>query len=477
MRTAVQLHEVPSSLPDAVLFPAVPARRYWEARLNLLLAQAAEQIVQGPVSPLVRASAGDALSAFDFSTPMDFEWLLNWTIAQLQNGLVQLTHPRYLGLFNPAPSFPAQCADRIVAMFNPQLASVHSSPAAVEIEAHVIRAIGRRAGFAAPVYGHFTSGGSEANYTALICAITETNLQFASIGARAFAGQPVFYISVDSHLAWIKIAHQAGIGRAATRMISTDGTGRLCMAKLRETITADREAGCVPFMLVATAGTTNAGMVDPLQDCADVASREGLWFHADAAWGGAVIAAPDRSSLLAGIERADSVTIDAHKWFATTMGCGMFFTTHTQALANTFNVSASFMPPSVPAEDPYLNSAQWSRRFMGLRLFLSLAAGSWAAHAAHVEHSFELVSLLNETMQSFGWTVANNGALAVTCLEPPSGSLPVRDIVRNVVASGQAWVSGATFEGREVVRACVTHGETTAADIALVAAALEGARC
>jgi hypothetical protein len=112
-----------------------------------------------------------------------------------------------------------------------------------------------------------------------------------------------------------------------------------------------------------------------------------------------------------------------------------------------------------------------------LRLFLSLAAGGWAAHGAHVQHSFELVGLLNEIMQSCGWRVVNDGALAVSCLEPPPGSLPVRDIVRTVVESGRAWVSVATFEGQEIIRACVTHGETTATDIALVTALLDGARC
>ena len=145
----------------------------------------------------------------------------------MEHGLVHVTHPRYFGLFNPAPTFPAQCADRIAGAFNPQLATSTTSPVAVEIEAHVIRSVARRAGFPPEAGGHFTSGGSEANYTALLCALTRATPEFATKGARAFDGPPVFYVSQESHLAWLKIAHQAGIGRSAVRLVATDGLGRM----------------------------------------------------------------------------------------------------------------------------------------------------------------------------------------------------------------------------------------------------------
>src|SRR6202043_3590279 len=99
------------------------------------------------------------------------ERVMSWTIAQLERGVVHLTHPRYFGLFNPAPAFPAQCADRIAAVFNPQLATSTTSPVAVEMEAHVIRSVAQRAGLPLEATGHFTTGGAEANYTALICAL------------------------------------------------------------------------------------------------------------------------------------------------------------------------------------------------------------------------------------------------------------------------------------------------------------------
>jgi glutamate/tyrosine decarboxylase-like PLP-dependent enzyme len=387
-----------------------------------------------------------------------------------------MTHPRYFGLFNPAPTFPAQLADRIAAAFNPQLATATTSPAAIEIEAHTVRAVASRIGLPDGSSGHFTTGGAEANYTALICALTRAHPDFATKGARAFAGDPVFYVSRESHLAWFKIAHQSGIGRDAVRLIATDGTGQISVDALDSAIAADRTGGRVPVMVVATAGTTNAGMIDPLAACAGIARTNGMWLHVDAAWGGGLIASPVLRDALAGIEAADSVTIDAHKWFATTMGCGMFLTPHPEVLAAAFRVTTSYMPPNAGGIDPYANSVQWSRRFLGLRLFMSLAAAGWAGHARHVERAVALAAMIEAGLAARGWSIANRSPLAVVCAEPPAGSADPRAIVGRVLASGQAWVSAAEFEGRAVVRACVTHGETTPDDVAVLVAALDSAR-
>lgn len=462
---------------DKVLFPLPGERLARDNELTTLLSAAAANVAAGVVTPdFDRDGFAAELAQIDFEQPVPLKELLTWTVAQMEHGLVHVTHPRYLGLFNPAPTFPAQCADRIAAAFNPQLASHATSPAAVAIEAHVTRAVARRAGLAAEAGGHFTSGGSEANFTALICALTEVEPGFATGGSRAFKGQPVFYVSQDSHLAWIKIAHMAGIGRAAARFVPTDGTGRMNSAALRAAISSDRRAGCIPIMVVATAGTTNAGMIDPLAPCGEIARQENAWFHVDAAWGGGAIASPLLRPLLTGIETADSVTIDAHKWFAATMGCGMFLTARPQALSAAFNVSASFMPSHAHNLDPYITTAQWSRRFLGLRLFLSLGAGGWNAHAAHVEKAVRMAQDLAERAAARGWTVANEPKLAVICLAPPPGSAPVPAIVQRVLKTGAAWVSAAQFEGREVVRCCVTHGETAPSDIEVVVDALDRAR-
>jgi aromatic-L-amino-acid decarboxylase len=463
--------------PVSALFPPREDREHWEDLLTRELAHAQERVVERSVTPaLDLASLKSDLAAFDFRAPYPFDPLLLWTISQLEHGVVHVTHPRYFGLFNPAPSFPAQCADRIAASFNPQLATATTSPAAVAIEAHVIRSVAERAGFPPDAAGHFTTGGTEANSTALICALTRSVPRFATEGARAFRGPPVFYVSSEGHLAWVKIAHQAGIGRVAVRLVATDGSGRMDANALSETIRADRAQGCVPVMIAATAGTTNAGMIDPLAACAEIAKISGLWYHIDAAWGGAVIASDRLRGLLTGIERADSVTIDAHKWFATTMGCGMFLTRHAPMLSSAFQVSTSYMPSNDRDLDPYVNSVQWSRRFLGLRLFLSLAAAGWSGYAEHVERAIELTALLREKLLELGWSIANQSLLAVLCIEPPPGFADVRSIVGQVITSGRSWVSVARFEGRDIIRACVTHGETMPIDIAELVDALQATR-
>ena len=464
-------------LPAAVaaLFPNAAERSRLDDRLTHALIEALGRVREGPVTPTVdMARFAEELAAMNFESPQPLEQLLGWTLERMEHGIVQMTNPRYFGLFNPGANFPSQCADRIASVFNPQLASSASSPVPVALESHVIRAVAHRAGFGAEATGHFATGGSEANYTALVCALTAAHPRFAHEGARAFPGAPVFYTSRECHIAWLKVAHQAGVGRSALRLIATDGTGRMDPHALLAAIRADRVAGAVPVMLVATAGTTGGGMIDPLHACADIAEREGLWYHVDAAWGGAAIASERMRGLVAGIERAQSVTIDAHKWLATTMGCALYITTRGAVLSEAFHASTSFMPSSVAGIDPYLNSVQWSRRFLGLRLFLSLGAAGWSGLGAHVERSVAVIGKVRERLVALGWAVANDSPLAVLDVLPP-GARDVRTLVRGVVESGRAWVAPATFEGRDVVRICATHGETSQADVEALVQTLNSA--
>ncbi len=460
--------------PPAALFPNAATRTRVDDALTRALLAAGERVAHGSVMPtLDREKLKRELAQFDFATPRSLDELIGWTIERLEHGVVHMNHPRYFGLFNPAANFPAQCADRIAGSFNPQLASSGSSPAPVEIEAHVIRAIARRAGLPAESAGHFTTSGSEANFTALICALTRAEPRFESQGTRAFSGAPIMYTSRECQPAWFKIVHQAGIGRDALHLVGTDGHGRMDARALARAVAEDRARGRVPVLISTTAGTTGAGMIDPLQECARICAQEGVWHHVDAAWGGAALASERLRRLLAGIELADSLTIDAHKWFATTMGCGMFITRDPRILSEAFKVAAEFMPSSVTQLDPYLNTVQWSRRFLGLRLFLSLAAAGWEGYGQHVERAVEVAARAREQLAVRGWQVANDSQLAVLCVIPPPGYPAIRDIVKRVLASGRAWVAVAKTEGRDVIRVCVTHGETSLADVEELVGALE----
>lgn len=454
-------------MPVDALFPTEAERSRLTALLVAELQNACGGIRTRGVTPTLNQKRFAAeLSRFTFASPVNLEELLHWTVEQLRDGVVQITHPRYFGLFNPAPGFPSILADYIAANFNPQLAAAKTSPAAIAIENHVINQLAHRAGLPVGSAGHFTNSGSEANFTALICALTKVSVSFRDIGARAFRTPPAVYISREAHQAWYKIAHQAGIGRLAIRIIETDGEGRMSELALAESVRTDVANGAIPVMVVATAGTTGAGMIDPLRACAKIAESVGAWYHVDAAWGGAAIASDALRPLLAGIELADSVTIDAHKWFATTMGCGMFITSQPWILKEAFSITASFMPAEQTIPDPYTTSMLWSRRFLGLRLFFNLATAGWPGYAKHIERTLWLTELLSTQLCESGWVVANRGALGVLCVVPAFPHRPIQGITDAIVESGEAWITTTNFEGRDVVRICVTNGQTDQGDIA-----------
>lgn len=438
----------------------------WENAVTEALQAARVAVADGPVTPVFGTEVLRArLCAYDFDQPRPLAETIGFIIEQLKRGLVQITHPRYFGLFNPAPSLHSEIAERIVSAFNPQLATATTSPAAVEVERHVVRAFAERVGFPETAGGHFATGGSEANFTALVSALSYASRDFVGKGVGAFAGPPTFYVSEYAHVAWYKIAVQCGLGHAGVRPVPTDVDGRMDPAALTALIESDRQQGMIPVMVSATAGTTSAGMIDPLHACADIAEQCGLWYHVDAAWGGAVVVSERLRGLLAGMERAHSVTIDAHKWLATTMACSLFLTRLNDPLRDAFRIDGYFMPSSDHAADPYLMTVQWSRRFVGLRLFLALAAVGWQGYAEHVEHSVALASLVRERLLADGWSIANNSDLAVICAVPPEGYPAPIDMVRAVLASGQAWVSCTRFKGQEVIRICPVNGTTTADDV------------
>lgn len=447
------------------LFP-LPNERGLDDWLSQALSEALQTVSMGSAMPDSDPDSWrPALARQDFETPTEPTRAMQWVIDTLTTGLVQPTHPGYLGLFNPAPTYAAECADRIAAAFNPQICVYSHAPAAVDIEQHVIRQMALRIGLPEGSSGHFTSGGSEANLTSVLCALASANPGFRQLGARAYDAQPTLYVSRESHLAWLKIAQSVGIGRQAVRLVDTDGAGRMDMQALAKTIDTDRQSGCMPVMVAATAGTTNAGMIDPLHECRELASHEALWLHVDAAWGGALAASPTLRSALDGIELADSVTIDAHKWFATTMGAGMFLTRNPTLLGQIFDVATDYMPAGDSPDDLYINSMQWSRRFIGIRLYLTLTIAGWQGIAQHVEHSVDLCRQLSDQLIANGWAQMNDSPMAVACLQPPGGGERVTDIVNAVQQDGRFWCSETRYERTPVLRACITNGRTDAQHI------------
>ncbi len=431
-----------------------------------------------PVTPeLAPEKIRALLTECDFERPMTAEDAVAFAADALRRYQTHTPHPRYFGLFNPAPAAASVAADTLVAAFNPQMAAWSHSPFAVEAERHLIRAFGAKFGYA-ECDGTFCTAGAEANHTALLAALTNAFPEYGTDGVRALAAQPVFYVSSETHHSFLKAARISGIGTAAVRTVEVDDKLRMRADELARAIERDRQAGFAPFLVVGTAGTTNAGVIDSLRELAAVARAEGLWFHADAAWGGAAALVPEMRSLLDGIEQADSITVDAHKWMSVPMGAGVFLTRHRDILDRTFRTETAYMPreaAGLDVADPHLRTIQWSRRFTGLKVLLPLLVAGWDGYAATLRHQTEMGKMLRELLERSGWTIENDTPLPVVCFSDPAGA-SAHEIAMHVVASGAAWISTTLVRNRRVLRACVTNYRTDDTDVRALCEALESAR-
>jgi aromatic-L-amino-acid/L-tryptophan decarboxylase len=462
---------------ERMLLPGAPQRRRAYAELTEQIERHLEEVGERRVAPeLTYGELERRLGRFDFGAPVPLDELVEAASGLLGEGIVHTSHPRYFGLFNPAPTFAGVLADALVAAFNPQLAATSHAPAAVAIERHVLSFLGDCLGLPGAA-GSFTSGGAEANLTGLLVALERHFPEATEQGIAAVEGRPTFYVSGEAHGSFVKAARMTGLGQSAARSVPVSGDLTLDVAALRTAVERDRVAGERPFLVVATAGTTAAGIVDPLPEIAGLCRELGLDLHVDAAWAGAIALSERLRPLLDGIELADSVTVDAHKWLSAPMGAGVFLTRHARDLTRTFRVAAGYMP-SADSSDPYLTSAQWSRRFIGLKVFMSLAAAGRPGYAAQIEHDCQLGDRLRSRLGERGWSVVNQTPLPVVCFVPDdtADAAELARIAAAVEGSGEAWISVAQLPGGPALRACITSHRSTEADLDALCDALARAR-
>lgn len=433
-----------------------------------------------PVAPPVDVEAlrSQLCARYDFSGPRPLSSVVEEVVELLRTGIVHVTHPRYFGLFNPTVREAAVLGETLAAIFNPQLAVSAHAWAASELERHVLQSLARCLGMPAQVSARFTAGGAEANLSALLAALAHLVPEHAEQGVAALRASPRIYLSSESHHSLVKAARMTGLGRRALCEVPLDARGVLDPDALADQIARDRRDGLLPLMVVGTAGTTNAGMIDPLQALGEIAHRNGAWFHVDAAWGGVACLSDRLRPALRGIELADSITWDAHKTLSVPLGAGMFFCRHPEAVARAFSVDATYMP-TVGEAEPFQTSAQWSRRALGLKVFLAFAELGLPGYAALFEQQTREGEWLRESLGERGWSVVNDTPLPVVCFTHPevrAGRVSVKQLVQHVVAGGQAWLSETVFAGREpVLRACITSYRTDAGDIQHLIDALDDA--
>ncbi len=380
-----------------------------------------------------------------------------------------LPSPRYFGLFNPTPTVIGVFADAISSTINQNMAAWSHGPAGTQIETTVIRWLCDLVGYPPAAFGTLTSGGSVANLTGLKVALNETIPGIRRGGVRAAAGRPVFYVSSEAHYSLVKAADMLGIGLEGMRAVEARGA-RLDPDRLVAAVAADRAEGLVPFCVVGIAGTTTSGAIDPLAELADLCEREKLWFHVDAAWGGAARLSSRHRRILDGIERAGSITLDPHKWFSVPFSAGAIVTRDGKALRRGFEVRPHYVSDRAFVEHEDLNLFQYgiagSRRFDALKVWLSLRQHGRRGYEEAVDRQIALAEQLARRVSGApDMEAVTEPSLGVLCFRylPPGleGGPEAIDALQLEVQDrihrrGKVWISTSVLDRRRVIRFCAT---------------------
>jgi len=431
-----------------------------------------------PVRPtLSEQELTTRMAAYDFERPRALDETVEDMADLLERGSLHATHPRYFGLFVPGVCEAGVAGDALAAIYNPQLAAWWHAPAAAQVERQTLAFFRARIGLPESAFACFTTGGSEANLTAVLAALTARFPRHAEEGLSE--AKPVFYASDQAHDSFVKIARTVGLGARAMRRVRSDGQQRLDIEALEHMIAADRANGKTPFLVVATVGTTGTGAADPLNGIADLCRREGLWMHADAAWGGIALLSARLRPSVSGLERADSVTWDAHKTLPVPMGAGMFFVRDRRPTDAVFSVQTAYVPDAAPGTlDAYQHTIQWSRRFIGLKVFLTLAALGREGIERMVDRQAAMADLLRQALVAARWTITNDTQLPVVCfVDERASSSQTSALARHVAEEGRAWISEVRLpDERRWLRACITHADVDPPDVRALVDALDRAR-
>ena len=391
----------------------------------------------------------------------------------------------YLGMMNPTPTYMAFLAESLVAALNPQLATVARSGLASRIEAETVQWVGSLVGWSDPFNGTFTTGGNEANFSALALALSRRFPDVIENGLASLGKQPVFYASVEGHHSLDKSAGLLGIGRRGLHRVAVNNSLQLDVEELETAILADLSAGKEPFCVVATAGTTSSGAIDELPLVAEVCRRHNLWFHVDGAYGAAVLFSERHRDLVRGIELADSVTLDPHKWLAMPFSSGLMLTRHPDLLAPTFSVPCPYLQkaPDGGLPDNLNVSVQWSRRMNSLKLWLTLKVHGRQGYAELVDRQIELARGFATWVRASGtFELAApqvlpvlNLRLRVSGVRPRELASLHQQIIDEVNRDGQRWISGAIVNGESVIRTMIISYLTGERQLKELQAALQDA--
>jgi aromatic-L-amino-acid decarboxylase len=393
-------------------------------------------------------------------------------------------HPRFYAYITGAGTIPGAAADLVAAGLNANLGGWRLSPAATELEHHLTRWFAGQFGLPEGSGGIIVSGGAMAAFIGLKMA--RDRKAGWDVRAEGLLGHPqlVIYGSEEVHSVNDRAADMMGLGREAVRHLPVDETYRLEVAALRKAVEEDLAAGRKPIAAVGSAGTVATGAIDPLDEIADVCAEHDLWFHVDGAYGGPGILAEELRPLYRGIERADSIAFDPHKWLYTPHSGGCILVRDFENLPRSFSIQehAAYTYEDKEATGSGVDgvdlSPQFSRGFWPLKVWVSLLAHGRAAYARRIAHDVALARYLAEQAEARPeFEVVAPVTLSIACFRyvpPDLPDGPGREeylnqlnerLMTELQMSGRVFPSNAVLRGTFALRACIVNFRTEAEDM------------
>jgi aromatic-L-amino-acid/L-tryptophan decarboxylase len=391
-------------------------------------------------------------------------------------------HPRFLAYVSGSGTVPGAAADLLASGLNMNAGGWLLAPSASEIERHLTATFSRWFGLPSVAGGILVSGGAMANFVAL--KVARDRHAGWDVRSQGLAGQPplALYMSTETHVVNARGADMLGIGTDRVRSVPVDDRYRIRIDALREAVRRDRGAGIRPIAVVGSAGTVATGAVDPLGALADLCEEEGVWFHVDAAYGGPAAFTEDLSAQFSGIERADSIAFDPHKWLYTPLSGGCVLVRDLQFLSDSFAISATYVHQDRERTDRGIDfgqlGPQFSRGNQSLKVWVSLLAHGRRAYTERISHDAALARYLGARAEERpDFELVTPVGLSICCFryvppDLPAGadrepylSLLNERVMTEAQIDGRTFFSNAVLDGRFVLRACIVNFRTEAQDL------------
>jgi len=392
-------------------------------------------------------------------------------------------HPRMFGYVQSSGSFAGVAADFLTSALNQNVTSWRSAPSATAVEHQVIDWMTAMSGFDREAGGILLSGGSLANFAALAVALrASTDVDVNQLGVGALPGKPRVYASAMTHMSIPKAAAMLGIGRDAVHLVPVDAEFRMNVGALQTQIASDRGAGLHPVCVVGNAGEVNTGAIDPLHDIADVCAEQRVWFHIDGSYGGFAAQAPRAAKALAAIGRADSLSLDPHKWLFAPLDAGCLLVRDPRHLKRAFTHGAAYV--DVIADRDMSEFAFWdhgpelSRRFRALKIWFILKCHGARAITAAIDDNIAVAQTLAAVIDaSPDFERLAPVPLSIVCFRYAPARLRGqrdalnalnRSLMVEVQRDGQAYLSNATIGEEFALRACIVNFRTQVSDVGVL---------